>query len=183
VKRVAFFKAYDLDGVAARIACPLLIVQGARDPIVPPGKRGAGAKAGDGSGGRVLSWPDRAIAVMSIPICQAGDGRLHGPQPALEATCAEKAGRTFTMERRITGDDGPEMQWEGCEIVALHAERKTGGRTYPSSAGDITRSPMFSLQIREHEFLSVLGPSGCGKSTLLRCIAGLGTGHLGHASA
>jgi NitT/TauT family transport system ATP-binding protein len=31
-----------------------------------------------------------------------------------------------------------------------------------------------NLEIREHEFLSLLGPSGCGKSTLLRLIAGLG---------
>jgi NitT/TauT family transport system ATP-binding protein len=30
-----------------------------------------------------------------------------------------------------------------------------------------------SLEVREHEFLSLLGPSGCGKSTLLRLIAGL----------
>ncbi|MFO1070695.1 MAG: ABC transporter ATP-binding protein [Geminicoccaceae bacterium] len=30
------------------------------------------------------------------------------------------------------------------------------------------------LDIREHEFLSLLGPSGCGKSTVLRLIAGLG---------
>jgi NitT/TauT family transport system ATP-binding protein len=33
--------------------------------------------------------------------------------------------------------------------------------------GDVT------LDIREHQFLSLLGPSGCGKSTLLRLIAGL----------
>src|SRR5476651_695610 len=30
-----------------------------------------------------------------------------------------------------------------------------------------------ALDIREHQFLSLLGPSGCGKSTLLRLIAGL----------
>ena len=30
-----------------------------------------------------------------------------------------------------------------------------------------------ALDVREHEFLSLLGPSGCGKSTLLRLIAGL----------
>ena len=32
------------------------------------------------------------------------------------------------------------------------------------------------------EILALLGPSGCGKTTLLRCIAGLETTHLGHAS-
>lgn len=30
-----------------------------------------------------------------------------------------------------------------------------------------------NLQIREHEFVSLLGPSGCGKSTALKLIAGL----------
>ena len=30
-----------------------------------------------------------------------------------------------------------------------------------------------SLDVSEHQFLSLLGPSGCGKSTLLRLIAGL----------
>lgn len=29
------------------------------------------------------------------------------------------------------------------------------------------------LDVRDHEFVSVLGPSGCGKSTLMRCVAGL----------
>ncbi|WP_349740849.1 ABC transporter ATP-binding protein [Roseateles cavernae] len=29
------------------------------------------------------------------------------------------------------------------------------------------------LEIRPHEFVSILGPSGCGKSTLLRIVAGL----------
>jgi NitT/TauT family transport system ATP-binding protein len=57
--------------------------------------------------------------------------------------------------------------------MALHAEAENLGKTYPSSAGDITALANISLQIREHEFLSVFGPSGCGKSTLLRCVAGL----------
>ena len=30
-----------------------------------------------------------------------------------------------------------------------------------------------SLQIREHEFVTLIGPSGCGKSTLLRIVGGL----------
>lgn len=29
------------------------------------------------------------------------------------------------------------------------------------------------LNVRDHEFVSVVGPSGCGKSTLMRCVAGL----------
>ena len=32
----AYFQSYDLDGVASRIVCPLMVVQGGRDPIVPP---------------------------------------------------------------------------------------------------------------------------------------------------
>ena len=30
-----------------------------------------------------------------------------------------------------------------------------------------------SLDIREHEFVSIIGPSGCGKSTLLKILCGL----------
>jgi len=30
-----------------------------------------------------------------------------------------------------------------------------------------------SLDLRKHEFVSIIGPSGCGKSTLLEMIAGL----------
>jgi NitT/TauT family transport system ATP-binding protein len=40
-------------------------------------------------------------------------------------------------------------------------------RTGTEALADLT------LEIREHEFLSLLGPSGCGKSTVLRLIAGL----------
>jgi len=32
-----------------------------------------------------------------------------------------------------------------------------------------------SLEVGEHEFVSLLGPSGCGKSTVLRMVAGLDT--------
>lgn len=31
----------------------------------------------------------------------------------------------------------------------------------------------FSLQVKEHEFVSIVGPSGCGKSTLLNILAGM----------
>ena len=30
-----------------------------------------------------------------------------------------------------------------------------------------------NLELRDHEFVSIVGPSGCGKSTILRMIAGL----------
>ena len=41
---------------------------------------------------------------------------------------------------------------------------------------DYANHPVISelnLEVRSHEFLSLLGPSGCGKTTLLRMIAGL----------
>jgi NitT/TauT family transport system ATP-binding protein len=57
--------------------------------------------------------------------------------------------------------------------MSLYAEADNLGKVFRSSAGNITALQSVSLQIRDHEFLSVLGPSGCGKSTLLRCIAGL----------
>lgn len=47
------------------------------------------------------------------------------------------------------------------------------GKTFGAGAGAIVALENVSIQVQDHEFLSVLGPSGCGKSTLLRCIAGL----------
>lgn len=54
---MAYFKGYDLDGVASRITCPLMIVQGGRDPIVPP--EGVELVTRQAKGRvEVLSWPD-----------------------------------------------------------------------------------------------------------------------------
>jgi len=41
------------------------------------------------------------------------------------------------------------------------------------SYGNAVIVPDLSLEIHEHEFISLLGPSGCGKTTVLRMIAGL----------
>ena len=54
---VAYFKGYDLHGVASRITCPLLIVQGGRDPIVPPESLELVRQQVKGPV-EVLSWPD-----------------------------------------------------------------------------------------------------------------------------
>ena len=54
---VAYFKAYYLHGVASRITCPLMIVQGARDPIVPPESLELVKLQAKGHV-EVLSWPD-----------------------------------------------------------------------------------------------------------------------------
>jgi NitT/TauT family transport system ATP-binding protein len=47
------------------------------------------------------------------------------------------------------------------------------GKTYASSRGSVSALADISLDIRPHEFVSVVGPSGCGKSTLLKLVAGL----------
>jgi NitT/TauT family transport system ATP-binding protein len=52
-------------------------------------------------------------------------------------------------------------------LVSLRGVSKT------FSNGTVALQNM-SLDIGEHEFVSLLGPSGCGKSTALRIIAGLG---------
>ncbi|MGI9435162.1 MAG: ABC transporter ATP-binding protein [Geminicoccaceae bacterium] len=62
-------------------------------------------------------------------------------------------------------------------------EKPCGGRSDPAVvrlqkvekvfANGTEALSAFDLDVREHEFLSLLGPSGCGKSTVLRLIAGL----------
>ena len=51
------FRTYDLDGVASRITCPLMIVQGGRDPIVPPESVELVRRQAKGPV-NVLAWPD-----------------------------------------------------------------------------------------------------------------------------
>jgi ABC-type nitrate/sulfonate/bicarbonate transport system ATPase subunit len=48
-------------------------------------------------------------------------------------------------------------------------------KTYFDEAAkdDVVALTGLSLQVRAHEFVSVIGPSGCGKSTFLRIVAGL----------
>jgi NitT/TauT family transport system ATP-binding protein len=41
------------------------------------------------------------------------------------------------------------------------------------SGGIVTALSNINLDIKQHEFISVVGPSGCGKTTLLRILAGL----------
>ena len=45
-------------------------------------------------------------------------------------------------------------------------------RNVSKQYGSIQAVIDISLNVKEHEFISLLGPSGCGKSTLLRMIAG-----------
>lgn len=44
-------------------------------------------------------------------------------------------------------------------------------RSRDGLVNEVTRN--VSLELREHEFVSVVGPSGCGKTTLLRAASGL----------
>ena len=50
---------------------------------------------------------------------------------------------------------------------------KDVGKTYASARGPVNALVDINLDIRPHEFVSVVGPSGCGKSTLLKLVAGL----------
>ncbi len=59
------------------------------------------------------------------------------------------------------------MQPSGRPLVRLRGVGKRFGNGVVALEG-------LDLDIREHEFLSLLGPSGCGKSTALRLVAGLG---------
>jgi ABC-type nitrate/sulfonate/bicarbonate transport system ATPase subunit len=46
-------------------------------------------------------------------------------------------------------------------------------RSFPTRQGSTPALQATSLQVAEHDFITILGPSGCGKSTLLRIVAGL----------
>ena len=46
-------------------------------------------------------------------------------------------------------------------------------KTYGSRQGPVVSLRPITLDIANHEFVSIVGPSGCGKSTLLKLIAGL----------
>ena len=54
---MAYFKGYDLNGVASRISCPLMVVQGGRDPIVPAEGLELVKQQAKGPV-EVLTWPD-----------------------------------------------------------------------------------------------------------------------------
>lgn len=56
------------------------------------------------------------------------------------------------------------------------------GKMYASPRGPIPALVDINLDIRPHEFVSVVGPSGCGKSTLLKLVAGLESISSGSAS-
>jgi len=46
-------------------------------------------------------------------------------------------------------------------------------KTFDTRTQSVEALREIGLEIREHEFVTVIGPSGCGKSTLLRIIGGL----------
>lgn len=46
-------------------------------------------------------------------------------------------------------------------------------KEFVSKRGEVLALDNVSLQVQDHEFVSVVGPSGCGKTTLLKLIAGL----------
>jgi ABC-type nitrate/sulfonate/bicarbonate transport system ATPase subunit len=55
-------------------------------------------------------------------------------------------------------------------------------KTFPGRDGSdsgVVALQNLNLEIRDHEFVTVIGPSGCGKTTLLRIVAGLETADSG----
>ncbi len=54
-------------------------------------------------------------------------------------------------------------------------------KTFDTKAASVQALREVSLDIQEHEFVTLIGPSGCGKSTLLRIIGGLIEPTTGHA--
>jgi NitT/TauT family transport system ATP-binding protein len=54
-------------------------------------------------------------------------------------------------------------------LIEVHRVSKS----FSTKRGVVRAIDELNLQVRDHEFVSIVGPSGCGKSTLLMCIAGL----------
>src|SRR6201996_6063432 len=59
------------------------------------------------------------------------------------------------------------------KVTDAYVSLKDVGKTYASARGPVNALVDINLDIRPHEFVSVVGPSGCGKSTLLKLVAGL----------
>jgi NitT/TauT family transport system ATP-binding protein len=62
-------------------------------------------------------------------------------------------------------------------IVVEHLNKSFAGRD--GSDDGVVAMRDLCLEIRDHEFVTVIGPSGCGKTTLLRIVAGLETADSG----
>jgi len=65
------------------------------------------------------------------------------------------------------------MLAEPAKVADAYVSLRRVGKTYASSRGPVNALVDIDLDIRPHEFVSVVGPSGCGKSTLLKLVAGL----------
>jgi NitT/TauT family transport system ATP-binding protein len=62
----------------------------------------------------------------------------------------------------------------GHDAPANVAELAKVSKTFLSSDGSEVKALQdVDLELRRHEFVSLIGPSGCGKSTILRLLAGL----------
>jgi NitT/TauT family transport system ATP-binding protein len=85
---------------------------------------------------------------------------------AIEAGFLALNGANGLNTAAVATPSGPDSQ-PRAPLVSLRGVSKV------FSNGTVALQNM-SLDVGEHEFVSLLGPSGCGKSTALRIIAGLG---------
>jgi NitT/TauT family transport system ATP-binding protein len=57
--------------------------------------------------------------------------------------------------------------------AGLHVIVDRASKTFETQTQSVEALREISLEVAEHEFVTLIGPSGCGKSTLLRLIGGL----------
>ncbi|NHI93727.1 MAG: ABC transporter ATP-binding protein [Candidatus Lokiarchaeota archaeon] len=61
----------------------------------------------------------------------------------------------------------------GSSLVKTKLKIENISKSFPNNGEKLEVLKSISIEVNEHEFLTIVGPSGCGKTTLVRIIAGL----------